>query len=122
MLNLLSKIFLTQELSSGQNLIKLVTEIDAKLYKGKIVILVNEVTQSHAEFTTMCLQTAKNALVIGSQTSGADGNVSKIPFVGGFGSMITGLGVYYPDGQKHNVLVLFQILKYYLLLKVFELV
>ena len=49
-------------------------------YKGKIVILVDERTQSQAEYTTMALRTAPNAIVMGSQTAGADGNVSMIYF------------------------------------------
>lgn len=68
-------------------------------YKGKIVILVDERTQSQAEYTTMALRTAPNAVVMGSQTAGADGNVSMIPFPGDFGSYISGIGVYYPDGK-----------------------
>jgi C-terminal processing protease CtpA/Prc len=69
-------------------------------YKGKIVILVDERTLSQAEYTTMALRTAPNAVVMGSQTAGADGNVSKIPFPGGFGSYISGIGVFYPDGKE----------------------
>jgi Peptidase family S41 len=68
-------------------------------YKGKIVILVDEKTISQAEFTAMALRTAPNAIVMGSQTAGADGDVSSIPFPGGFSSYISGLGVYYPDGK-----------------------
>lgn len=69
-------------------------------YKGQVVILVNEETQSHAEFTTMCLQTAPNAIVIGSQTAGADGNVSQLNIPGEFKSYMTGIGVFYPDGRE----------------------
>lgn len=69
-------------------------------YKGRIVILVDERTQSSAEYTTMALSTAPNAIVMGSQTAGADGNVSMIPFPGGFGSYISGIGVFYPDGKE----------------------
>ncbi len=69
-------------------------------YKGKVIILANEKTQSHAEFTCMALQTADNAVVIGSQTSGADGNVIRFELAGGFRTSITGLGVYYPDGRE----------------------
>ncbi len=69
-------------------------------YKGKIVILVNEQTQSQAEYTTMALRTAPDAIVMGSQTAGADGNVSPIPFPGGFSSYISGIGVFYPDGRE----------------------
>lgn len=70
-------------------------------YKGRIIILVNERTQSNAEFTAMGFRFAKNAMVIGSQTAGADGNV--IPMFnlpGGLSTVFTGLGVYYPDGEE----------------------
>ncbi|WP_299272349.1 S41 family peptidase [uncultured Psychroserpens sp.] len=70
------------------------------LYRGQVILLVNETTQSHAEFTAMCLQIAENAITIGSQTSGADGNVSKFNVVGGYSTMITGIGIFYPDGRK----------------------
>lgn len=72
---------------------------NADYYKGKIVILVDERSVSQAEFTAMALRTAPNAIVIGSQTAGADGDVSAVPFPGGFNSWISGLGVYYPDGK-----------------------
>ena len=31
-------------------------------YKGRVILLVNEQTQSHAEFTAMCLQSAPRVL------------------------------------------------------------
>lgn len=73
---------------------------DELKYEGKIVLMVNEKTQSHAEFTAMCLQTGDNVTTIGSQTSGADGNVSVIEMVGGFKTMISGIGIFYPDGTE----------------------
>ncbi len=69
-------------------------------YKGRIVIIVNEITQSHAEFTAMSLQTAPRATVIGSTTAGADGNVSRIVLPGGIRTRISGIGVYYPNGKE----------------------
>ncbi len=69
-------------------------------YAGKVMILVNELTQSQAEFTTMALRTAPRATVVGSTTAGADGNVSSIVLPGNVPTMITGLGVYYPDGRE----------------------
>lgn len=69
-------------------------------YKGKVILLFNEVTQSHAEFTLMALKTAPNVIGIGSQTAGADGNVSYIFLPGGLTTFMTGIGVYYPDGTK----------------------
>jgi hypothetical protein len=66
-------------------------------YAGKIVILIDEVSQSQAEYTTMAFRSAPGAFVIGSTTAGADGNVSNIPLPGGVHSMISGIGVFYPD-------------------------
>ncbi|MEO6758489.1 MAG: S41 family peptidase, partial [Saprospiraceae bacterium] len=69
-------------------------------YPGKVVLLFNERTQSHAEFTLMALQTAPRVISIGSQTAGADGNVSEIVFPGNYKVHMTGIGVYYPDGRE----------------------
>lgn len=69
-------------------------------YKGKVVILVNEMTQSSAEYQTMGLRTAPRATVIGSTTAAADGNVSKIVLPGKIDTMISGIGIYYPDGKE----------------------
>ncbi len=69
-------------------------------YKGKIVLLLNELSASQAEWTAMCFQTAGNTTIIGSQTAGADGNVSGIDYIPAFHSQFTGLGVYYPDGRE----------------------
>jgi C-terminal processing protease CtpA/Prc len=40
---------------------------------------------------------AAGGIVIGSTTAGADGNVSNIPLPGGLRTMISGIGVFYPD-------------------------
>jgi len=69
-------------------------------YKGKVVILANEKSQSHAEFTIMCLQTGDNVVTIGSQTSGADGNVSQVVMASGEKTMFSGIGIFYPDGTE----------------------
>jgi C-terminal processing protease CtpA/Prc len=66
-------------------------------YSGKIVILVDDATQSSAEYTSMAFRAAPNAFVIGSTTAGADGNVSQIALPGGQSTMISGIGVFYPD-------------------------
>lgn len=69
-------------------------------YRGKVIILINEMTQSQAEYTTMALKVSPNATVIGSTTAGADGNVSTIILPGGVRTMISGIGVYYPNGEE----------------------
>ncbi|AWH83674.1 peptidase S41 [Flavobacterium album] len=82
-------------------------------YKGKVIVLVNETTQSHAEFTAMSLQVGDNVTTIGSQTAGADGNVTPFSFPGGYETWMTGLGVFYPDRtetQRRGVKVDVQVL------------
>jgi C-terminal processing protease CtpA/Prc len=63
------------------------------------VILVDEVSQSQAEYTTMAFRVAPDAIVAGSTTAGADGNVSRIPLPGDVEGMISGIGVFYPDNR-----------------------
>lgn len=69
-------------------------------YKGKIIILVNEVTQSQPEFLTMFYRMSPNAIVVGSETAGADGNMFFLPLPGGMTTAFSGMGVYYPDGTE----------------------
>jgi len=69
-------------------------------YKGKVVVLVNEMTQSNAEFVTMAFQSAHRTTVIGSATAGADGSVTSITLPGRFKTSFTGIGVHYPDGTN----------------------
>ncbi len=66
-------------------------------YTGKVVVLVDETTQSQAEYTAMALRAAPETIVVGSTTAGADGNVSRIPLPGRMVTMISGIGVFYPD-------------------------
>jgi hypothetical protein len=66
-------------------------------YGGKVVVLVDETSQSQAEYTAMALRAMPNSVVIGSTTAGADGDVSAIPLPGGLSTMFSGIGVFYPD-------------------------
>ena len=75
-------------------------EENKDFYKGKVVILINETTQSQAEYTSMAFRASPNSMVIGSTTAGADGNVSTFYLPGGIRTMISGIGVYYPDGTE----------------------
>ena len=69
-------------------------------YKGKVIILINEETQSQAEYTAMALRVSPNATVVGSTTAGADGNISAIYLPGNIFTYISGIGVLYPDGSE----------------------
>lgn len=85
------------EFAFGNNL---VIPSQETTYKGKLVVLVNELSQSQAEYTAMAFRAGDNTTVIGSTTAGADGNVSTILLPGGLRTMISGIGVNYPNGQE----------------------
>jgi C-terminal processing protease CtpA/Prc len=69
-------------------------------YPGKVVILMDEGTQSRAESFVMALQTIDGAITVGRQTSGADGNIADFTFFDDKTTWITGLSVFYPDGRE----------------------
>ncbi|GAB2773830.1 C-terminal processing protease CtpA/Prc [Hymenobacter luteus] len=73
---------------------------ESPAYTGKVVILVNELSVSNSEYTAMALRAIPGAMVMGSTTAGADGNVSAIVLPGNISTRISGLGVYYPDGRE----------------------
>jgi C-terminal processing protease CtpA/Prc len=66
-------------------------------YSGKVVILVDDSSMSQAEYTSMAFRVAPGAIVVGSASAGADGNVSPFALPGGLRSMVSGIGVFYPD-------------------------
>lgn len=47
-------------------------------YAGQVYFIVDQETQSHAEYTVQYLGQAPGAIVIGTQTAGADGNLSYV--------------------------------------------
>ena len=73
---------------------------DDVTFKGKLIVIVNELSQSQAEYTAMAFKAGDNTTIIGSTTAGADGNVSTIFLPGGLRTMISGIGVNYPNGTE----------------------
>ena len=69
-------------------------------FKGKVVILVNENTQSSGEFHSMAFRIAPGAIVVGSTTAGADGNVSRLFLPGAIYTMFSGISILYPDEKE----------------------
>ena len=69
-------------------------------YQGKLVVLINEISQSLAEYTAMAFRAGNNTTIIGSTTAGADGDYSRIWLPGGMITGISGIGIYYPDGTQ----------------------
>jgi hypothetical protein len=71
----------------------------SSFYRGQVVVLVNEKTLSRGEFTALALRLAPGAVVIGSPTAGAAGNVSSLPLPGAITASFTGMAVTTPDYQ-----------------------
>ncbi|WNJ20025.1 S41 family peptidase [Pontibacter sp. G13] len=69
-------------------------------FQGKIMLLFDERTQSHGEYTCMALGARANSLKIGSMTAGADGNVSRIYLPGNMVALFSGIGVFHPDYRE----------------------
>jgi hypothetical protein len=69
-------------------------------YPGKVILLVNQETQSAAEYNCMIFRAMPGTIVVGSQTAGADGNVSDFKISQEMKAGYTSLGVYYPDGES----------------------
>lgn len=77
-----------------------VLEPAGELYKGKLVVLVNNRSISQSEYTAMAFRAGGNTTIIGNTTAGADGNISRIVLPGNISTIISGIGVYYPDGTE----------------------
>lgn len=83
-------------------------------YKGNVILLVDNQTESFSEYLCMMLQKNPKAITIGTSSSGANGNVHLYEFPGGVMTFLTGLGVldsnYSPmngRGVKIDVPILF---------------
>lgn len=74
-------------------------EPNSQYFDGLVLVLIDELTQSQAEYTAMALSVADNSYLVGSNTAGADGDVSIVPIPGGFQLPISGIGVFYPDSS-----------------------
>lgn len=79
-------------------------KFNKNVYKGKIIILVNEQTQSHAESTAILLNSVEGSIIIGSQTAGADGQVISFILPGNIKASMTGEGIIEPDVQRNGVM------------------
>jgi C-terminal processing protease CtpA/Prc len=76
------------------------TDTQKGQYKGKTVMLVNEHTQSQAEHTGLFFRAANGTKFIGSQTAGANGDVTNFTIPGGLTLYFSGQTVWFPDGTQ----------------------
>jgi C-terminal processing protease CtpA/Prc len=70
------------------------------LYRGKVVVLIDERTQSAAEHTCLHIEAACGPTFIGSHSSGANGDVTTLVVPGGLTVMFTGHDVRHADGRQ----------------------
>ncbi|HEU0034573.1 MAG TPA: S41 family peptidase [Kofleriaceae bacterium] len=72
----------------------------AALYRGKIVVLIDDRAISQAEHTCLFLQEAAGATFVGSPTAGANGDVTVLRLPGGLRMGFTGQEVRHVDGKQ----------------------
>ncbi len=89
-----------EEQMSGEFYFDVIPDTSKPTWKGKLILLCNEQTQSQAEYSIMMLQGATDVTVIGSQTAGADGDVTNIILPGNYRTSFSGLEILYPDGGQ----------------------
>lgn len=91
-----------QNLPVGKGVMKELAKDDRQFdtYNRKVIILMDETSQSNTEFTIMALRQSPNAVVVGSPSIGADGNVVSLSLPGEIQMNMTGLGVYTPEGEQ----------------------
>jgi len=76
-----------------------VPPLDGKsFYPGKVVVLVDERTQSQGEMTVLMIRAAAHAAVIGSPSAGANGDITYLSLPGGLRMAFTGTAAAPPDG------------------------
>lgn len=69
-------------------------------YSGKVVILMDQRSQSRSEYTIMALRQCPQAVVVGTPSIGTDGDMETLPLPGGLTVTFTGRGVYTPEGEQ----------------------
>lgn len=69
-------------------------------YKGKVVMLINQETQSQAEHTGLFFEAACGATFIGTPSAGADGDVTNLLLPGDIGVSFSGHDVRHADGRQ----------------------
>ena len=83
-------------------LLHLQVEFSPDYFKGKIAILVNEMTQSFGELMSVAYRVAPKSAVIGTQTAGANGHVGYLYLPRGIKFTYTMAGAFYPEWKLNQ--------------------
>jgi C-terminal processing protease CtpA/Prc len=73
---------------------------DKPLYKGKVVMLIDQSTQSQAEHSGLFFEAATAITFIGSASAGADGDLTKLVLPGAISVSFSGQEVRHADGRQ----------------------
>jgi C-terminal processing protease CtpA/Prc len=73
---------------------------DKPLYRGKMVVLIDDRAISQSEHSCLFFEAANGATFIGSPTAGANGDVTNLTLPGGFRVGFTGHDVRHADGRQ----------------------
>lgn len=76
------------------------TSANSTPYQGKVIVLMNEETQSQAEYSCMILSQMPDVAKVGSQTAGADGNITYFQLSQDLHAGFTSIGIFYPNGDS----------------------
>ena len=69
-------------------------------YNGTVILLMNNQTMSQGETTIMALRQAKNAIVIGSNSQGTNGDIVLLELPGKIRITFSGAGVYTINNER----------------------
>jgi C-terminal processing protease CtpA/Prc len=77
-----------------------IPERQGDVYKGKVVVLINEDAISQAEHTCLFFESATNVMFIGTPTAGANGDVTNMVLPGNLSVSFSGHDVRHADGRQ----------------------
>jgi C-terminal processing protease CtpA/Prc len=90
------------DLAGGANFTfaQMLFEPKGDIYKGKIVMLINELAQSQSEHTALFFAAATDVTFIGTPTAGANGDVTRMILPGNLIVGFSGHDVRHADGRQ----------------------
>lgn len=90
----------SEEVSPSYSFAQRIPERHGDVYKGKVVVLINEDAISQAEHTCLFFEAATNVTFIGMPTAGANGDVTTMVLPGNLGVSFSGHNVRHADGRQ----------------------
>jgi C-terminal processing protease CtpA/Prc len=97
-----AKDLVDSDLTGGANFTftQMLFEPKGDIYKGKVVMLINEFAQSQSEHTALFFEAATDVTFIGTPTAGANGDVTRMVLPGNLTIGFSGHEVRHADGRQ----------------------